>query len=92
MTTIIKAEDLNNAIESANEKRNRFMNEFFSKKFKNLFVYTDIYDNGIRAFGTGLNSFISWLNKKRLGYETITNSEGETEVFWYDWSTLIDNK
>ena len=90
MTTTIDTKDLNTAIESANERRMNFMNEFFSNKFKNLFVYADIYDNGIRAFGIGLNSFISWLNKKGLGYEIIHDCEGQTGVFWYDWTTLLN--
>lgn len=88
MTTIIKTEDLMSAIDKANYTRNDFMNEFFGKKFTNLFVYTAIYDNGIRATGTGLNAFVSWLNKKGLNYETYQNSEGQTEVFWYSWTEL----
>ena len=88
----IKTEDLYNAIDNANQKRLDFMNEFFSKKFKNLWCEADIYDNAIRCWGIGISAFITWLNKKGLGYEIIHDSAGQTGVFWFSWTELVNNK
>ena len=43
----LNTEQVYDAIENANQKRLNFMNDFFSKKFKNLWCEADIYDNGI---------------------------------------------